>query len=100
MNLNLNLKPSKRFFYAALAVLAAILVGFTAAREIWGSFLPSVIDENLYNGVIVAVLGLFLWNRKIRSDEAKEAAIEEARKAEEAKAEAEKPAATGGNGGE
>jgi hypothetical protein len=96
----MNFRPSKRSFYTALAALAAILVGFTAAREIWGAFLPPIIDENLYNGVIVAVLGLFLWNRKIRSDEAKELALEEARKAEAEKAEAEKAAAKDGNGGE
>jgi hypothetical protein len=97
----MNLKPSKRFFYAALGVLAAVLVGFTLLRELRGPFLPQVIDENLYNGVIVAVLGLFLWNRKIRSDEAKEAALEEAKKAEaEQAAAAGGPAVTGGNGGE
>jgi hypothetical protein len=88
----MNLKPSKRFFYAALGVLAAVLVGFTLARELRGPFLPPKIDENLYNGVIVAVLGLFLWNRQIRNQEAKEAALEEERKAE-----AEKTAAADGS---
>jgi len=74
----MNLKPSKRFFYIALVSLAVILIAFYAAREIFGPFAPEVIDENFFTAIIVALMGLFLWNRRIWSDEKKAEALKAA----------------------
>jgi hypothetical protein len=78
----MKIKP--RHFSIALACLAAILVGYAILRGFLGPFLPKIIDENLPNAVIVAALGIFLYNRKLRADEAK-AAADEAKAAAAAK---------------
>jgi hypothetical protein len=88
-------KPSRLFFMIALAAIAVLLVAFYAVREIRGPFLPQAVDENFFTAVIVALLGLFLWNRKIWSDEKKAAAI----KAEEEKAAEGGASSEGGDAG-
>lgn len=72
----MKLKPPKMFFNLALAACAVVLVAFYAIREVRGPFLPQVIDENFFTGFIVVLMGLFLWNRKLRSDERNAAAAD------------------------
>jgi len=54
---------------ATLAVLAAVLLLYGLARSLLGLSVPEGMDKNLPNAAIVAALGIFLWNRKIRVDE-------------------------------
>jgi hypothetical protein len=77
----MKMNPSKRFFYIALAALAVLIVAFYAIREARGPFLPPVIDENFFTGVIVVLMGLFLWNRRIWSEGKRAEALEAERKA-------------------
>jgi hypothetical protein len=76
----MKLKPPKMFFNLALAACAVVLVAFYAVREVRGPFLPQVIDENFFTGFIVVLMGLFLWNRKLRSDERNAAAADPEKK--------------------
>jgi hypothetical protein len=79
-------KPSKRFFTILLIILAVILVFYGLLRLKFGVFLPKAIDDNLYDGIIIAAVCIMVWNRKIVGDEKKEA---EAKKAAEEKTAAE-----------
>jgi len=82
-------KPTKNFFTIILGSLVVILLAFGLLRMKFGPFLPATIDKNLPDAVIVAAIGIMLWNRKILADEKK---AEEARKKEEEEAEAAKRA--------
>jgi membrane protein required for beta-lactamase induction len=82
------MRPSKRFFLILLAALAALLVVYGVLRMINGPFLPAAIDKDLPDVIMFVAVGVMLWNRKIRSDEQKEAAArKEAAAAEEKSAE-------------
>jgi len=70
------MKFTPKHFSIALACLAAILATYAILRGFLGPFLPKAIDDNLPNAVIIAALGIFLFNRKLRADEAKAAAAE------------------------
>jgi hypothetical protein len=76
-------KPSKNFFTILLGALVVILLAFGILRMKFGQFLPDVIDKNLPDAVIIAAIGIMLWNRQILNQEKKEA---EARKKAEADA--------------
>jgi len=82
----MTLRPPRRFFYIVLASLALILVAYYAIRWKIGQFAPDFIDKNFFNGVILAALGMSLWNRKIWSDD-KRAAAEAAEKAAQGRVE-------------
>jgi hypothetical protein len=86
-------KPDKKFFTIILGVLVVVLLVFGALRWKLGQFLPDVIDKNLPDAVIVAAVGVMLWNRQILNQEKKEAlakkAAEEAAAAEREEAEGE-----------
>lgn len=87
---------SRRFFLISLGVLAGILILYGLLRWKFGPFLPAVVDKNLPDFVMFAAVGIMLWNRKQRSDEAKAEAerARVAKEAEEARAvEAEEPPA-------
>ncbi len=67
----MNWKPSRRFFLVGLGSLAGFLVIYGLLRWKFGPFLPEPIDKNLPDFVMVAAVGVMLWNRKILKDEAK-----------------------------
>jgi hypothetical protein len=79
-------KPSKKHFTILLGSLVFILLLFGGLRWKFGQFLPDLIDKNLPDAVIIAAVGVMLWNRQILNQEKKEA---EAKKAAEAAAAAE-----------
>lgn len=90
-------KPDKNFFTILLGVLTVVLLIFGILRWKLGQFLPDVIDKNLPDAVIVAAVGIMLWNRQILNQEKKEA---EARKKAEEDAAAAKLAESEGAEGE
>jgi hypothetical protein len=79
-------KPTKKHFTIMLGSLVVILLAFGLLRLKFGQFLPDTIDKNLPDAVIIAAVGIMLWNRQILKEQKKE---EEARKAAEAAAAAE-----------
>jgi hypothetical protein len=74
------MKPSKRFFYILLAIMAAMLI----ALGFWGAQLERILSpwivKNLPDCIMFAAVGILLWNRQILNKEKKAAA---ARKLEE-----------------
>jgi hypothetical protein len=62
-------KPSRQLFYVVLAVLALLLVAFYGLRWKFGQFAPDFIDKNVFNIVVVAALGVSIWNRRIWMEE-------------------------------
>lgn len=82
-------KPDKKFFTILLGCLVVILIVFGVLRMKLGAFLPAVIDKNLPDAVIVAAIGIMLWNRQILNQEKREA---------EARKKAEEEAAAAGRG--
>lgn len=64
-------KPTRLLLTVLLAVVAFVLITFYTIRWIFGQFLPDVIDKNFFSVVILAVLGVSLWNRKIWMEEKK-----------------------------
>jgi hypothetical protein len=76
-------KPNKKHFTILLGSLVFILLLFGGLRWKFGQFLPDLIDKNLPDAVIIAAVGVMLWNRQILNQEKKEA---EAKKAAEAAA--------------
>jgi hypothetical protein len=65
------MKPSKKIFQIGLGSLAGILIVYGLLRWKFGAFLPPAVDKNLPDFVMFAAVAVMLWNRKIRSDEAK-----------------------------
>ena len=77
------MKPNKRFFTICLGVLAFILLAYGLLRMKFGVFLPTKIDENIPNGVMVGAIAILLWNKKLRN-EAEKAEAEQKRLKQEA----------------
>jgi hypothetical protein len=64
-------KPTRLLLNILLAVLAFVLISFYTIRWKFGQFLPDVIDKNFFSVVVLAVLGVSLWNRRIWMEEKK-----------------------------
>lgn len=60
------------------------MVGYTALRQLFGFSLGERFEQNIFNGLVIAAVGVFVLNRKLVADEAK--AANEAKAAAEAKA--------------
>jgi hypothetical protein len=70
--------PSKKIFQIGLGVLAGILLLYGGLRWKFGAFLPPAVDKNLPDVIMMAAVGVMLWNRKLRKDEDKARAAAEA----------------------
>jgi cytoskeletal protein RodZ len=96
-----EMKPSKKLFTIALVALAGILILVGVLSMIDRALIPAVIVKDLSNGVVIAAIGIMIWNRKVVGDE-KKAAAERKRQEDEAAAaksvDAEDPADADGSG--
>ena len=90
------IKPTKKVFTIMLLALVVILVAYGLARMKFGPFLPDRIDRGVPDGIIVAAIGIMLWNRQILAQEKKEAEARKKAEEEAAAAAAEKAAETEG----
>ncbi len=87
MKFDFQFKVTKKHLRYVLIVLAGVLIA-VGLLGVAGHPLPDKVASDLSNGVIFCALIVFLYNHKLRSDEAKAlAAKAEEAKAEEAKAE-------------
>ena len=75
----MNIKRS--WLLAVTASLGAALILYTAARQVFGFSLGKGFEENIFNGILVAAVGIMMLNRKLSADEKKAL---EAKKAGEA----------------
>ena len=68
-----------------VAALGVLIIVYSLIRQFTGFGLSEAGEKYLIDGVVIAALGLFLYNRKMAKDEkrAKEAELEAERKAEE-----------------
>ena len=80
------MKPSRRMFTIALAILAGVLLSYGLLRLKFGVFLPPTIDQNLPDAIVIAAVGILLWNRKLRGDAEKAEAARKRQVAEAAAA--------------
>jgi ABC-type protease/lipase transport system fused ATPase/permease subunit len=91
------MKITRKTLLIITAGLGVFLIVFSLIRQFTGLRLGETFEKNLFDTVLFIALGLFLYNRKLASDEkkereAKERAEQEA--AQQAAAEAESPAET------
>jgi putative Mn2+ efflux pump MntP len=67
----MKMKLSRKTLLIITAVLALILIGYSAFRMITKTGLPEKWEKYLIDGVIIAALGVFMYNRKLAKDERK-----------------------------
>jgi hypothetical protein len=85
----MRIKLGRKALLGITAGLGALIIVYSLIRH-FTSFSPGeTIERYLMDGIIIAALGLFMYNRKLASDErkAREAAEQERLKAEQAEAE-------------
>jgi putative Mn2+ efflux pump MntP len=66
------MKISRKTLLIITAALGAFLILYTLLRQFTGFHLSETFEKNLFDVIIFIALGLFLYNRKLASDEKKE----------------------------
>ena len=98
------MKITRKTLLIITAGLGVFLIVFSLIRQFTGLRLGETFEKNLFDTVLFAALGLFLYNRKLASDERKEREAKERAEREAAQvaaqeaAEAESPAETDRDG--
>lgn len=82
-------KLSRKALLGITAGLGALIIVYSLIRHFTSFSLGETVERYLMDGVIIAALGLFMYNRKLASDErkAREAAEQEKLRAEQAEEE-------------
>jgi membrane-bound ClpP family serine protease len=82
------MKITRKMLLIITAGLGVFLIVYSLIRQFTGLRLSETFEKNLFDTVLFVALGLFLYNRKLSSDEKKEREAKE--RAEREAAEAEK----------
>jgi undecaprenyl pyrophosphate phosphatase UppP len=82
------MKISRKTLLMITAGLGVFIIVYTLIRQFTGFHLSETFEKQLFDTIVFVALGLFLYNRKLASDEkkereAKERAEQEAQAAEE-----------------
>jgi putative Mn2+ efflux pump MntP len=88
----MKIKITRKMLLAITASLGIIIILYSLIRHFTGFGLSERAEKYLFDGIIIAALGLLMYNRKLARDErlAREKAEEAARRAEEEESEPEK----------
>jgi uncharacterized membrane protein SirB2 len=82
------MKISRKTLLIITAGLGVLLIVYTLIRQFTGFHFSETFEKNFFDVIIFAALGMFLYNRKLASDEKKEREAKE-RAEQEAQAAAE-----------
>jgi xanthine/uracil permease len=79
------MKITRKWLLIITASLGVLLIGYSLVKQFFKFEMPEKFEKHFTEGVVIAALGLFMYNRKLASDEkkAREAEEAEALKAEE-----------------
>ena len=87
------MKVTRKMLLIITASLGVLIIVYSLVREFTGFGLHETMEKYLFEVIVIAALGLFMYNRKMACDErlAKEAAEEAERRAAEESEEAISP---------
>ena len=74
-------KITRKSLLIITASIGVLLIVYSLVRHFFGFGLPEKYEKHLFDGVVIAALGCFMYNRKLARDE--KAAREEAQRAAE-----------------
>jgi hypothetical protein len=84
------MKVTRKLLLGVLAGLGVFIIAYTLFRQFTGIGFDEQFEKRMFDIVMFAALGIFMYNRKLASDEKKERdAAELAKKAGETEGEAE-----------
>jgi hypothetical protein len=75
--MNLKFKPKPKHLTIAVLVLGFILIAFAVIQSVFKIKLDPKVQNDIPTVIMFAALGLMLWNRKLRKEEAEARAAEE-----------------------
>jgi hypothetical protein len=68
------MKVKREWLLIATGSIGVIMILYTLARQFLGFNLGDAFEKSFFDGIFIVAIGLFMLNRKIVSDEKKEAA--------------------------
>jgi hypothetical protein len=84
------MKLKRKHLTWILAGLAFLLVGYSVLRGVFHVNMGENLERYLYDVIVIGALGVFMYNRKLAKDEAKERAAEKEKLEEEVQEEKDK----------
>ena len=77
------MKVTRKMLLVITAFLGVLIIVYSLVRQFFGIGLGEKTEKYIFDFIIIAALGLFMYNRKLARDErqAREAAAEEERRA-------------------
>jgi hypothetical protein len=69
-----EMKIKREWLLIAIGAIGVSMILYTLARQFLGFNLGEAFEKFFFDGVFIAAIGIFMFNRKMLSDEKKEAA--------------------------
>lgn len=70
------MKINRSVLLAVTAALGVLLIGYALAKQFVGFSLDEKLEKTFFDGIFIAAIALFLYNRKLAADEKKAADAE------------------------